>query len=140
FARFKKPLARIYLTGGTSKLRGLVPLLSRELGTEVVPLEAIPREAVANLGEGLDARGSQAFALAMRGHGVARSARFNLRKGPYAFKGDLDYLKGKVSRLAAFAAVLVLLSIGFIWAQFRALDMREKKLDDLLCTTTQRVL
>ncbi len=141
FARFKKPLTRIYLTGGTAKLRGLVPVLARELAVEVVPLEAIPRETVSSLDvPNLDAQGSQAFALAMRGHSVSRGARFNLRKGQYAFKGDLDYLKGKVSRLAAMAAALVVLSMALVWSQFRAIDMREKALDDLLCTTTQRVL
>lgn len=140
FARFKKPLTRIYLTGGTSKLNGIAPMLARELAVEVVPLAAIPREAASTLAPDLDAVGSQAFALAMRGHGVARAARFNLRKGAYAFKGDLDYLRGKVSRLAAFAAVLLVLTFALVWSQFRALEMREQGLDNLLCSTTQRVL
>jgi general secretion pathway protein L len=76
----------------------------------------------------------------VRGHGTARAARFNLRKGELAFKGDLDYLKGKTSRLAIFAAILIVLSGVLAWAQFHVLGKREARLDALLCTTTQKIL
>jgi general secretion pathway protein L len=139
-ARFRTPLARIYLAGGTAKLKGLDALLARELSVEVKRLEPVPPEGAQALGEGAHPGGALAFALAIRGHGAARAARFNLRKGAFAFKGDLDYLKGKASRLAAFAAVLTLLSAVLIWAQFRALSARESAYDSVLCQLTSKVL
>ncbi|HEY3445714.1 MAG TPA: type II secretion system protein GspL [Myxococcales bacterium] len=138
-AKSHKEVGRIYLTGGTSRLKGLGPLLSRELGTEVVPLEAVP-QAGSPVPPERAPMASQAFALAQRGHGGARSAKFNLRKGELAFKGDLDYLKGKVGRLAAFAGVLVVLSLGLVWARFHVLQKAEGELDKTLCTTTTRVV
>jgi general secretion pathway protein L len=83
---------------------------------------------------------AQAFALAIRGHGTARAARLNLRKNEFAFKGDLDYLKGKVSRLGVFAAILVVLALVWIWAQFRVLTQRESAIDAALCATTTKVI
>jgi general secretion pathway protein L len=139
-ARFHRNVERIHLCGGTAKLRGLPELLSRELSVPVQLLDTLPPEAVSALPSGTSPVTCQAFALAMRGHGSSRAARFNLRKGEFAFKGDLDYLKGKVSRLVAFAAVLVLLSGTLVWAQLRNLEGREKSLDRMLCDTTQRVV
>jgi general secretion pathway protein L len=139
-ARFRRPLVRCWLTGGTSRLKGLAALLSRELGIEVLPLAAVPQSGPAAVSRENQALAGQAFALAMRGHGSLRAARFNLRKDAFAFKGDLDYLRGKVSRLAVFAAILALLSGGLVWSRMRVLSAREKALDDALCETTTRVL
>ncbi|MGI5863433.1 MAG: pilus assembly protein PilM [Myxococcales bacterium] len=139
-ARFRTPLARCWITGGTARLKGLAALLSRELGVEVRELDAIPGNGGSPVPAESRATAGQAFALAMRGHGLARAGRFNLRKGEFAFKGDLDYLRGKVSRLAAFAAVLALLAGGYAFSQLHVLGKREKVLDDALCEMTTRVL
>lgn len=138
-ARFHRPVSRIFLAGGTARLKGLGPLLSRELGAEVHLLDGVPRTDTP-IDAGREQVAAQAFALAMRGHGSARAGKFNLRKGEFAFKGDLDYLKGKVSRLAAFAAVLVVLSGVMVWSRFHVLGNAEKELDKTLCNTTQRVV
>ena len=138
-AKFHRTVERVYLCGGTSRLRGLEGLLAKELGCAVQALDALPKEATQSLPPGTAALAAQGFALAMRGHGTVRAARFNLRRGEFEFKGDLDYLKGKVSRLAAFAAVLVVLSGALTWAQFYNLDQREKAFDKILCDTTQKV-
>ena len=139
-ARFRKPLTGCWLTGGTSRLKGLAALLSRELKIEVRELDALPGNGGSPVPAESRATAGQAFALAMRGHGMARAGRFNLRKGEFAFKGDLDYLRGKVSRLAAFAAVLALLAGGFAFSQLHVLGKREKALDDAMCEMTTRVL
>lgn len=138
-ARFRRPVARIYLAGGTARLKGLGALLSRELCTEVRPLDPIPR-ANSPVPAGCEPLAAQAFALALRGHGAARAARFNLRKGDFAFKGDLDYLKGKTSRIVAFSAVLLVLTMLLVWSKLHVLGRTEAELDRTLCTTTQRVV
>lgn len=141
FARFKKKVTRIYISGGTAKLKGLDAVLSRELGVEVLKLDPIPRDSAdPAVPRGAELQAAQSFALAVRGHGTARAAKINLRRGEFAFKGDLDYLKGKVSRLVAYAAVLLVLTGALIWAQFHVLSRQEGKLDQALCTTTQKIL
>ncbi len=141
-ARFKLPVGKLWLTGGTSRLRGLAQFLSHELGLPVELLNPIPRDPASDaaLPEPTVALAAQSFALALRGHSTSKSARFNLRKGPHAFRGDLDYLKGKLSRLVGFAALLALLAIASSVAHFRMLATRERGLDDWLCETTKRVL
>jgi general secretion pathway protein L len=139
-ARFRTPVARIYLAGGTARLKGLGPVLARELGVEVLPLDPVPRDGSGVIPAGSEAIAAQAFALAVRGHGAARAARFNLRKGAFAFKGDLAYLKGKASRMAIFAGVLAFLSAMFIWAQRSALVAREAAYDGVLCQLTAKAI
>jgi general secretion pathway protein L len=138
-ARFHHNVGRVFITGGTSSLKGLEALLARELNAEVLRLDAVPRTN-SPIDPARTPMASQAFALAIRGHGSARGAKFNLRKGELAFKGDLDYLKGKTSRLAVFAGVLLVLALGLVAARLRVLDGSEKGLDDILCKTTQRVV
>ena len=69
------------------------------------------------------------YSTATRGSATQRGARLNLRKGDFAFQGDMDYLKAKVGRLSAFAAILLVLAVGSVWARFRALSMREHQVD-----------
>lgn len=140
FARFHRPVTRLWITGGTSRLKGLAAMLSRELGVEVLELDAIPGNGGSPVPREARALAAQAFGLAVRGHGMARGGRFNLRKDAFAFKGDLDYLRGKVSRLAAFAAVLALLAGAYAASQLHVLGKREKALDDALCEMTTRVI
>ena len=138
FARFHRPVGRVFLAGGTSRLKGLEGVFARELSAEVLKLDALPPGAPVDSAQAGAA--SLAFALALRGHGSARAARFNLRKAELAFKGDLDYLKGKVSRLAVFGGVLLALAVLLVFAKFQTLSKAEKELDTTLCTATQRVL
>jgi general secretion pathway protein L len=82
----------------------------------------------------------QAYALAQRTQMGGRSARFNLRRNDLAFKGDFQYLKGKVGRLGAFAAILLAVAGANSYARISKLSAREKLLDDKLCEMTQKVL
>jgi general secretion pathway protein L len=140
FARFRRPITRVWLTGGTARLKGLPALLSRELGTEVLALQPMQASDAAVIPEPQQPLASQAFSLAMRGHGSAHGGSINLRQGELSFKGDLDYLRGKVSRLAAFAAILVVLSVGMMWSRLHVLEAREAALDGTLCEITKKVL
>jgi general secretion pathway protein L len=139
-SRFRRQATRVRLTGGSSPIGGLPQHLTRELGVEVDLLSALPPQAEKLLQSGSEAKASQAFALALRGHGSGRGSRFNLRRGDFAFKGDFEYLKGKVVRLAVAAGILLALSAGAGWARLHTLSQRESKLDAALCQATQRVL
>lgn len=139
-ARRRVAVSRVHLTGGTARLRGLPELFARDLGVEVERLSALPLSAAALLPRESEPVASLSVALALRGHAGNRQARFNLRRGAFAFKGDFEVLKGKVARLGAFAAVLVLLAGVAGWARINTLSRREARLDDEVCKATQRVL
>jgi general secretion pathway protein L len=139
-ARSRASLEHILLCGGTAALPGLDQQLQRDLGMPVLKLDlppdvddVIPREACPNA--------AQAYSLALRGQASgAKAPRFNLRRGEFAFKGDLDFVRDKLPQLATFAAVLFLLLIISGMVRNGVLDRREKQLDTMLCEVTQRVL
>jgi len=135
--RDRHPLRKLRLAGDLANVEGLAQRLERDLGVVVEPLEALPGEGAAKLDR--QAPLAQALGLALRGH--SRSSRLlNLRKGPLAFRGDLDYLKGKVSRLVAMAASIVFLIGMSIWTHASTLKEQEAALDDALCQMTQRAI
>lgn len=142
-AKARTKVERVHLTGGTARLPGLAEWLASELGCEVVALDPFPE---AQTGDEVpqvhtdDPAAGLAMALALRAQGGVRTARVNLRKGPYAFKGDLSYLKGNVSRLAALAAVILVLLGANVFARFQSLAVHEEKIDQAMCELTQKVL
>jgi general secretion pathway protein L len=141
-AKFRHPVTRVHLCGGTAKLRGLTELLSKELGVPVGLLHS-----TADLGGAVAQAevpvAAQAFALAQRanqGASGTKLSRFNLRRGAFAFKGDFEYLKGKLGRLGAFAGILLALAGLNSYVRLQMLSQRETVLDDKLCESTQKVL
>jgi general secretion pathway protein L len=139
-ARTRRPVTRVLLCGGTARLRGMAEQLERDLGvpTQALELPADFREAV---GGASQREAAQAVALALRGQATgARASRFNLRKGEFSFKSDLDFMTEKVPQLVAFAAVLVALLIAGSMVRNVMLERREKQVDAQFCDVTTRVL
>lgn len=139
-ARFHSSVRRLLVAGGTADLRGLDKFLSQELGIEVQPLSFASQNANLSFGRREQAIYAQAYALSLQGQGTLRGHRFNLRKGSLAFKGDLDYLKGKASRLGIFALVLAALACISMGLQWRNLSSREQAIDGELFEMTKRIL
>lgn len=138
-ARSRRPIARVLLCGGTSKLKGLPEQLGRDLGISTRLLE-LPAETHEGIGAG-KVEAAQAVALALRGQATgARAPRFNLRRGEFAFKSDFDFMRDKLGQIAAFAAVLLVLLIASGIVRNSVLERREKQVDAVLCDTTQRIL
>jgi general secretion pathway protein L len=139
-ARNRANVSKVYLCGGTSRLPGLAAQLERDLGLPVQLLD-LPLEASSAINADAAPAAAQAFALALRGQASGSKApRFNLRRGPFAFKGDFDWLREKIPLLSAFAAVLLLMFIATGVARNRMLANREEQIDNALCDVTQRVL
>ncbi len=139
-ARSRRNVGMVYLCGGTARLPGLDEQLSRDLNVPVRVLQLAP-DALAELPQMAQPQVMQPYALALRGQATgARAPRFNLRRGEFAFKGDFDYVKDKLGRLAAFAAILVLLLITSGIVRNTVLARRERAVDQLLCNITERVL
>jgi len=138
-ARTRRSVTRIFLCGGTGQLPGLADQIGRDLG---IPCETVRlRESAGVFPEGAGLSAVEAYALALRGQAAGSKApRFNLRRGALAFQGHYDYLREKVGRLAAFAATLLVLLIGFGFVRNAVLSQGEAKVDDQLCSTTKKVL
>jgi general secretion pathway protein L len=81
-----------------------------------------------------------ALALALRGHQGSRAPRLNLRRGALAFTRDFEHVKGKVARLGAYAALLVLLAIASAGVKAFALSRQEAALDRALCDAETKIL
>ncbi|HZA15002.1 MAG TPA: pilus assembly protein PilM, partial [Myxococcaceae bacterium] len=138
--RSRRQVGRVYLCGGTAALRGIEEQLASDLS---VPTERLrlPLELATQAPEADHPKLAQAYALALRGHASgAKAPRFNFRRGEFAFKGDFDYARGRIGRLAAFAGALLLLLIVSGIVRNSVLARREQQVDDRLCETTQRVL
>ena len=138
-ARTHRPVGRIFLAGGSSLLPGLAEQLSRDLG---VPVEPFPTPAGLD-GDGprVAARAIEPYALGLRGTtNGPKALRFNFRRGEFAFKGHFDYLRERIGLLAAYAATVLILLIGFGLVRNAVLSQQEHAVDQELCKVTQRVL
>lgn len=137
--RTKSSVSTIYLVGGTAKLLGIDEQLSRDLGMTVKLLPLPPEAATIDTPE--HPLAGQPYALALRGSlSGAKAPRFNYRRGDFAFKGDFDYVKDKVGRLAGFGLILLLLFIASGFVRNSLLNRREKQVTQMLCDVTMRVL
>lgn len=123
----------IRLTGEASKVAGIAPWLEKQLGLPVEIVEGFPGA------EDLDPSFGLALGLALRGFERKRGL-LNLRKGEFAFHGDLSFLRGTLIRLGAAAAMILLLLTVNAWAKLSTLAEQEANLDEALCSTTMRVL
>lgn len=138
-ARSHRPVSRLVVSGGVARLPGLAEHLARELGLPVSVLAPFGADSTAQVAPEDHPAYVEALGLALRVQ--ARGARtVNLRKGDLAYRGDLDYLKGKVSRLVAFGAVLLVLLGVNLWAHLTTLKGAEAELDEQLCKVTQKTL
>lgn len=106
---------RLFLTGGTSLLRGLPEYLSTLLGVEVVFLDPlnVPFNRLTEGGDRLRAYAAKTLGVALRGFDRMRRSQINFRKGDYAYTGDFSYLRGRLITLAG-AAVLIMLLGGMV--------------------------
>lgn len=139
-AKMRRPVTKLMVCGGTAKLLGLASQLEKDLGIATVVL-ALPPDAQGALGLAAGPEATQAWALALRGQATgAKAPRFNLRRGDFAFKSDLDYAKDKIGQLVAFGAVLLVLLVLSGIARNTILERREKALNQMLCEVTQRIL
>ena len=137
--RTRHAVTKIWLGGSLARLPGLAEMLAADLKVAVEPV-TLPGDAGLKIPADEQPVYAEALGLALRAQARGGSRLLNFRKGAFAFKGDLDYLKGKVSRLVVFAAVLALLFGASFWAKLQTVAAEEARLDEALCSVTQRVL
>ena len=132
---------KIFLCGGTSRLPFLAEFLSRSLGVEVAPLHVakgsyaelakpgVPMEILA-----------KALALAARAVTPSRTPLMNLRRGEHSFKGDFQYLRGRIIQLSAGIALVLLLVGVYAWSRFYTLGQYEARQKARLAEVTKATL
>ncbi|BDG08987.1 type II secretion system protein GspL [Anaeromyxobacter paludicola] len=133
------PVARLHLAGEAARLPGLPEALAPELEGPVAPLALAPW-AASRLPDGAGPDYALALALALRGQQGARAGRLNLRRRDLAFTRDFEHLRGKVARLAVYAALVLALALTSAVVRVVALSHQESLLDGALCETTKKVV
>jgi general secretion pathway protein L len=133
-----RPVARLHLAGEVARLPGLPDLLAPEVEGPVAPLAlGGPAERI----PAADAPGlALALALALRGHLGARAGRLNLRRGELSYTRDFEHLKGRIARLGAYAALVVVVAILSAGVKVFALSRQEAALDRALCDAETKII
>jgi general secretion pathway protein L len=134
------PLGRLLLAGRAPEMKGLAALLAAEVEGPVEPLALQAGPATAAIGAD-DAPGyALALGLALRGHLGSRAPRMNLRRGDLAYVRDFQHLRGKVARLGAWAAAVLVLAMASSGVKSFALSRQDALLDKALCEATQKLV
>lgn len=107
-------ISAIYVTGGSSKLKGLVDYLSFHLRTNVLELDAVsPLPSTLEDAAEASSLMTQAVANAVKPVFSTKVPRLNFRKGPYAFKQELNLLTNELKYAAALTVVIFVLGLGY---------------------------
>jgi general secretion pathway protein L len=133
------PLQRLVLAGHAPRLPGLAEALSAEVEGPVVPLALAPPASDSVAASEAPDYGL-ALALALRGQQGPRGGRLNLRRGELAYTRDFEHVRGRVVRLAAWAALVLLLALVSSGVRIFSLSRQERLLDAALCDATQKLV
>jgi general secretion pathway protein L len=133
-----RTVSRLLLAGEVARLPGLPDVLAPEVDGPVAPIAlAGPAERIgAAEAPGL----ALALSLALRGHLGARAGRLNLRRGELAYTRDFEHVKGRVARLGAYAALVVVVAILSAGVKVFALSRQEAALDRALCDAETKIV
>ncbi|MBE7453269.1 MAG: pilus assembly protein PilM [Kofleriaceae bacterium] len=121
--------ARVLLVGGGSRLRGLAPFVSEQLGLPASTLAG--DDPAALLGPraaepaGLD---SAALAVAAALDTGGGRPSFDLRQGPLAFKVDMTFVKTKLTQVAIALLVVLVFAGASAYAGLRKLRAADELL------------
>lgn len=122
-------VSRIFLCGGTSSLRNLIPYLSRELKVEAKPLNVLEapfnKLTVKPVPAGLIPHG---LGLGLRGVGSGSFSQANFRRDEFAFRSEVKEIKGKII-CAGICLLTLLLLVSFDF--YLKLDMKQRHYEDL---------
>jgi general secretion pathway protein L len=130
---------RLLLVGEAARLSGLDAALAGDVEGAIEPL-ALTGPAAERIAPEDAPSFALALALALRGHQGTRAPRLNLRRGDLSYTRDFQHVRGKVARLGAWAALVVLLAVVSSGVKVFALSRQEALLDKALCDATQKLV
>ena len=136
-----QPVQKIVLCGGGSRLRGIVPFFSEQIGLPVEEYKPeILRGDVQPFETGLSSEYG-VLALCLAGTGIIpKSRRYNFRRGEFTFKGDTEAARQKI-----MIAVLCFLGIVGAWvfssvSRYMAVSAQAERVKVQLENETERIL
>ncbi len=140
---------RFLLTGGLSRLPGLVAYMQSRLGVGVELLDV--REAMSFLpggssetetgrGTGMAPEYAVALAMAVAQFRHGRDIPLNFRRGDFSYHGDIQLYRGQLMRIAVGTAAVICLAIFASGVKYSMLRSEEKDLDQGFCNATQKIV
>ncbi len=132
---------RLVITGGLSRMRGLVPYLQGRLGVAVEVLDI--RAATAWLPGGPAAVGPEfavALAMAVAQFRRGRDVPLNFRRGAFSYQGDIQLYRGQLTRMAVGTAAVLLLGLFTSVVRYSTLSREEKQIDAGIAAATRKIV
>lgn len=124
YAQDRVKVENIYLIGGTSRLKNLEAFLTAEFSVPTSRYALENDEIFSDLGSSGGPGAGQFGAMGLASSLALQQAvdkqdrkLVNLRQGEFAFRGKSSFVRSQMMRIAAFAAVLVLLLAAFLATQ-----------------------
>lgn len=133
-------VSAVYLCGGGAQLGGLDQFLQQKLDVDVVRLEpsAAPFNQLPEAAK-VDSVVCEALGLALRGL-PGQPDGVDFRTGEFAYKGEYQYLRGRVAKLAIAVAALIVSLGGLAYSEHYALQVEEVRLMSQLKARTKVIL
>jgi len=132
---------KVFLCGGTSRLRGVDSMLAANLGVEVIHLRPLQGPFASFAGPDVPADVlPKALSLALRALAPGRGAQMNLRKGEFGFRGDFQFLRGRVIQLAAWIGAILVLAGAYAFARYHTLSSQAEAQKRFLAEVTRQTL
>lgn len=120
---------RIYLSGGTSRIKNLPHYLSASLDMEVTRLKpSFEVSSVLTHPAREEAILPHAFGLGLRGAREGKGSQINLRRGDFAFRLAGSDLRSQMIRIGVMAAVLLLLLSFKLYRGYHAQSSEYKEI------------
>jgi general secretion pathway protein L len=136
----------LLVTGGTGRLRGLLPFFEAELGIPARFLAIRPalagdvEEGEADIGDvASDESESHALAAAIALAASRGSKEIDFRRGPFVYRASLSVIRQRAWHLAGLA-LAILFAVGFdVGVKLSSLGDDKKQLDKQLKAATQEI-
>jgi type IV pilus assembly protein PilM len=146
-AQSKAGVDELLITGGTGRLKGLLPYLEAELGIPARYLAIRPQlergGRLGPVGEELPTEASESESHALSGAIALAAARgtkeIDFRRGPFVYRASFSILRRRGWHLAALAAAILLAGGLDVGARYTNLSNERKDLDKQLKTATQEL-
>jgi general secretion pathway protein L len=147
-ATLKADVADVLVTGGTGRLRGLLPFLEAELGLPAQYLAVRPLLSLGAKGEAADAAAAAnitTFASESESHALAAaialaasrgSKEIDFRRGPFVYRASFSVLRQRAGHLAALGAAMLFFFGLDIYAKKSNLGDEQKDLAKQLKAAT----
>lgn len=131
----------ITLAGGGSRQKGITQFLQDELGCPVQRVQAgtllAPHFAGA---EQLDPALLTAATLTLAGMGSHHGGLLDFRRGPFAYTGELSWIKGQIVHLVIGCVAVFVFALLSLIVQLKVFGGVEGKLDQQFCKITKQTV